>query len=392
MVSSALVCRRFKGSHTGAEIGKMLAAVFKEFNIQWRVQNVITDNASNFAKAFSLFQKAVHDDADAAAIQADEESDTFTTLTVMNVAEELKNMVHECDEVHEMEDVIELPPHKRCGNHSLNLVASVDALQARVDKVYQRSYDRAMGKVQASWNAVSRSPKHNDAVEEIATKSFVQPTSTRWCAEYYAVERIVDTGFEKIVNCQTAFGLSKMTGDMRFLNSFLAVMKPIVTAMKVLEGEADCYLSHVIPKIMGVARKLRSNSDIARKPLTSALLNGLQSRFGEIKDNFEYRMASILHPKFKLAFLPSDERTTYKELLLSYVQDVNREVMTSDAAKQPMHSSTATATTTNAADNQEQQDTNEDDIYSFLHKPDTAVDTSIAEQVRMIDITSYLLY
>jgi hypothetical protein len=250
-----------------------------------------------------------------------------------------------------------------------------------------------MAKVQALWNAVSRSPKHNDAVEEIATKSFVQPTCTRWCSEYYAVERIVDIGFEKIVNCQTALGLSKMTeGDMRFLNSFLAVMKPIVTAMKVLEGEADCYLSHVIPTIMGVERKLRSNSDIAMKPLTSALLNGLQSRFGEIKDNFEYRMASILHPKFKLAFLPSDDRTTYKELLLSYVQDVHREIMASDAAKQPMHSSTATATTTNAVDNQEQQDTDEDDIYSFLHKPDTAVDTSIAEQVRTVDITSYLLY
>jgi hypothetical protein len=243
----------------------------------------------------------------------------------MNVAEELENMVHdhECDEIDEMEDVIQLPPHKRYGNHSLNLVASVDALQARVDKVYQRSYDRAMAKVQSLRNAVSRSPKHNDAVEEIATKSFVQPTCTRWCSEYYAVERIVDIGFEKIVNCQTALGLSKMTeGDMRFMNSFLTVMKPIVTAMKVLEGEAHCYLSHVIPTIMGVERKLRSNSDIAMKPLTSALLNGLQSRFGEIKDNFEYRMASILHPKFKLAFLPSDERTSYKQLLLSYVQDI----------------------------------------------------------------------
>lgn len=397
MVSSALACRRFKGSHTGAEIGKMLAAVFKEFNIQCKVQNVITDNASNFAKAFSLFPKAVHDDADAAAaaIQGDEESDTFNTLTVMNVAEELENMVHdhECDEIDEMEDVIELPPHKRCGNHSLNLVASVDALQARVDRVYQRSYDRAMAKVQALWNAVSRSPKHNDAVEEIAAKSFVQPTCTRWCSEYYAVERIVDIGFEKIVNCQTALGLSKMTeGDMRFLNSFLAVMKPIVTAMKVLEGEADCYLSHMIPTIMGVERKLRSNSDIAMKPLTSALLNGLQSRFGEIKDNFEYRMASILHPKFKLAFLPSDDRASYKQLLLSYVQDVSWEVMASDAAKQPMQSSTATATTTNAINNEEQQDTDEDDIYSFLHKPDTAVDTSIAEQVRTVDTTSYLLY
>lgn len=167
MVSSALACRRFKGAHTGAEIGKMLVAVFREFNIHLKVQNVITDNATNFAKALSLFQKAVEDDDTEPATPTpprDEESDTVTGsgLTVVDVTEELQSMVNEFDETDEMEDVIELPPHKRCGNHSLNLVASADALKARVDKVYQRSYDRVMAKVQSLWNAVSRSPKQND--------------------------------------------------------------------------------------------------------------------------------------------------------------------------------------------------------------------------------------
>mgnify|MGYP003535994023 FL=1 len=58
-----------------------------------------------------------------------------------------------------------LPPHKLCGNHNLNLFASVDSLQARNDKLYKRSYDRAMAKVQALSNSVNRSPKLNDIVE-----------------------------------------------------------------------------------------------------------------------------------------------------------------------------------------------------------------------------------
>jgi len=56
MVSSALVCRRFKGEHTGAKIAHLLAGIFEEFQIDAKLQNVVTDNASNFAKAFTLFQ------------------------------------------------------------------------------------------------------------------------------------------------------------------------------------------------------------------------------------------------------------------------------------------------------------------------------------------------
>lgn len=59
MRSAVLSCRRFKGSHTGNEIGLKLQALFKEFKIANKIQNVVTDNAANFAKAFSLFQAAV---------------------------------------------------------------------------------------------------------------------------------------------------------------------------------------------------------------------------------------------------------------------------------------------------------------------------------------------
>jgi len=65
MVSSALACGRFKGAHTGEAIGKMIYAIFKEFGIESKIQNVVTDNASNFAKAFALFQAEDEDSTDA---------------------------------------------------------------------------------------------------------------------------------------------------------------------------------------------------------------------------------------------------------------------------------------------------------------------------------------
>src|SRR6218665_3815947 len=89
---------------------------------------------------------------------------------------------------HESEEVEVLLPHKLCGNHTLNLVASTDNLQARSDKSYKRTFDRAMAKVQALSNAVNRSPKLNDLVEEITETTFTNPTSTRWSSSFHAVQ------------------------------------------------------------------------------------------------------------------------------------------------------------------------------------------------------------
>ena len=42
---------------TGIAIGEMLYSIFKEFGIAAKVQNVVTDNAANFTKAFSLYHR-----------------------------------------------------------------------------------------------------------------------------------------------------------------------------------------------------------------------------------------------------------------------------------------------------------------------------------------------
>jgi hypothetical protein len=55
MHSAILACRRFKGSHTGDAIGHMISDLLREFGISKKVQNIVTDNAANFAKAFHYF-------------------------------------------------------------------------------------------------------------------------------------------------------------------------------------------------------------------------------------------------------------------------------------------------------------------------------------------------
>ena len=102
-------------------------------------------------------------------------------------------------------------------------------------------------------------------------------------------------------------------------------MKPIVQAMKSLEGENDCCLGHVMGverKILErkiLERKLQSFHDWSKMPLVNSLLVGLRIRFAAIKNNNEYKLATILHPKYKLAVLPYNDRLKNRKLLLSYV-------------------------------------------------------------------------
>ena len=257
-------------------------------------------------------------------------------------------------------------------------MASCDALKAREDKSYERSYDRAIAKVQALWNSVSRSPKLNDAVDSIIGKTFIQPTCTRWCSEYYAVQRILDIGLDKVVECQTAMQLSKMTeADMKFLASYVSIMKPVADTMKLLEGENDCYLGCVIPTIMGVTKKIQSTSDPTVMPLVNALIAGLKSRFDSVLTDQEYITAAILHPRFKLAFLPSaDEQVKQRELLIGYVQRVSQEMNNNT---QP----SASASSHSVSGGQATDAEDENDLYSFMEEAETSgVEISIAKQVQ----------
>uniref|UniRef100_A0A2C9LRB9 HAT C-terminal dimerisation domain-containing protein n=1 Tax=Biomphalaria glabrata TaxID=6526 RepID=A0A2C9LRB9_BIOGL len=56
-----------------------------------------------------------------------------------------------------------------------------------------------------------------------------------------------------------------------------------------------------------------------------AAKNGLIERFGHVMESCEYRIGSTLHPKFKLAFLPSEEKSQIKEILVCYVKNAQKE-------------------------------------------------------------------
>lgn len=406
-VSHTLVCRRFEHTHTGQRIAQKIAEVLKEFGITDKVVNFVTDNAANMVKAFSLLPGMCHEmeDSEGRAIEDDTGTDTdgfvendVEVLSVTELAETTtRDQVQQAqDEIHsDYEDdddnsnidtgesavKLLLLEHKRCANHTLNLVASVDSLKARENVRYKRIYDGAMAKVQGLSNAVHRSTKNADIVADEIGLMFLNPTCTRWSSSYAAVQRIVQVGLEKTQACQQRIGLHPLSeDDMTFLTAYVTVMRPIAIAMEMFQGEKDCFIGHVIPTIKGIENKLSKMTDKLTAPLVNALKAGLNMRFSDILDSDDYKVATMLLPKFKLNYLESSQRPAGKALLIQAVQQVVHAAASATsatpAATEPVQAPASTTI---------QSSTDDDDLYGFMMEQniESVVDTEVNAEVEL---------
>lgn len=121
------------------------------------------------------------------------------------------------------------------------------------------------------------------------------------------------------------FGLSEMTtADVKFITSFISLMRPLVEAIKHIERKAIVTLasSSWSQWAEEEAGNSQWKSAHAAPHHSTAKWDTQQV---PVSDN--YRIVTMLHPKFKLAFL-HDERACMPDrlLLMTYIQRVQKEV------------------------------------------------------------------
>ena len=81
-------------------------------------------------------------------------------------------------------------------------------------------------------------------------------------------------------------------------------MKPLATALDILQGEVDTFMGSLLPTIVRLTecikkKKLKESERLAFIPLTDAVTDGIHKRFGNIMSNEKVIVSSILLPKFK---------------------------------------------------------------------------------------------
>jgi len=111
--SILLSLQRFPGKHTSDKIAELLSKVFSSYCLNDKIISVITDNGTNFCKAFRDYQvktAGAHDDE--GIEEAEDDDSTIESEDTCAILEEAT--------------YLSLPPHYRCVSHTLSLVATTD--------------------------------------------------------------------------------------------------------------------------------------------------------------------------------------------------------------------------------------------------------------------------
>jgi len=309
---------RIKGSHNYQNITEVITEIAKTYKIDLsKITHIVTDNASNFGKAFRVFSSLPTHEAtstsdlgnfdenssessnfDSGSDCSDLDTERVNLNNLLNVESNLGN-----------NGSFFLPQHMLCCAHTLNLIAANDISKISIND-YNKISKSTFNKLSNFWNLASRSTAASDTIYDVCKCKFPVPVVTRWNSLYDATQKIsnhkinVDILFEKL-------HLPKLkVSEWAFIEEYCNVMKPLAFSLDKLQGEKNSYLGYVAPTLLALRKLLiQSNQLTYCKPLSLAIVTSLEKRFSFLYNLSERKsksfiLASISHPKFKMDWVP----------------------------------------------------------------------------------------
>uniref|UniRef100_A0A9J7XLQ1 BED-type domain-containing protein n=1 Tax=Cyprinus carpio carpio TaxID=630221 RepID=A0A9J7XLQ1_CYPCA len=281
--SAVLACERIRGRHTYDVIAAKVSQIHAEFQIQGKVSATVTDNGSNFVKAFNEY----------GGCEMNDEMDSTDDVQFADVYAVLQ------EEQEEEELNVFLPLHHQCAAHTLNLIATTDLDKAASQGVSRKLYRNAMSKCAAIWNKANRSSGAADAIEEIAQMRCLVPSVTRWSSEYHAIEKLMSL---------TESQLNGISDQLKL-------------------GEKNCYFGYIVPTILSLKAKLAEKLTQVQfsAHILSAVIKAIDTQFGQVLASHEARMVASTIPKFRLWWLADEERGAMKTAMVQESRLLHKE-------------------------------------------------------------------
>ncbi|XP_077279176.1 uncharacterized protein LOC143906796 [Temnothorax americanus] len=222
--SAALACKRIEGTHTDEVIATELARI----NALYRLNNkkivvTVTDNGSNFIKAFKIFgltsdfileieslsannvdELEERETSDSAGMndkyinETDEDNNEINNENDDcggggggdNNYDNIDNILVNSNETISDEIDIILPRHLRCASHTLHLIASSDAMKIKNDSRLKRLHEEAIGACEKLWKKL-RSPKNREILKKYLKYALKCIVVTRWNSLYDCLKQII---------------------------------------------------------------------------------------------------------------------------------------------------------------------------------------------------------
>uniref|UniRef100_A0A3P9CBE3 BED-type domain-containing protein n=1 Tax=Maylandia zebra TaxID=106582 RepID=A0A3P9CBE3_9CICH len=279
VTKAALACRRFMGRHTYDSIASELDNINSSHGLSFKITSTVTDNGSNFVKAFKVYQPPPESD------DSEYEEDEVTFVSIGDV---LQNGADNVD------DAISLPPHQRCASYTMNLISCTDVEKWLLSEAATKTiYRSATTKCAGLWNKASRSTVAAEIVEDIITKKLLVPCTTRWNSFYYTLERI-----SKI----------PLVEEHQCIREYCAVMKPLTVALDILQGEDHCFYDTLIPTLESLMTKTGYKKWSANYCWATRYSCPVKTRFAHVLGREDALLAAVTLLKFKLRWLHDQAR------------------------------------------------------------------------------------
>lgn len=349
--SACLAIRRVTGSHTYDVIANAINDVHTEFKIAKKVIITITDNGSNFLKAFKVFDSNTLEESPdpenvTELIFTEEEDETFLYIDIGEIIlshevmcyEEVASTADGEEDSDIGEDInidvqrkinIKLPPHMRCPCHLLNLIATADVHKI-TNVIFKKLKKRVDSKFQIIWNKQARSSLSSDFIKEKLDVLFVLHNATRWNSYYDAINcihHLIETKNNELWEVFQHFKVQPLTKQEEdFVAEFVRIMEPFTQALDVLQNEEKMNIGCVLPTIKLLKTtmlKFLDDETITHcRPLVFAVLGGIDKRFSHMMSNNKLKIAAISDLYFKLIWVEEDSVNEYISLLKGVVRKV----------------------------------------------------------------------
>ncbi|GLV38548.1 hypothetical protein CBL_05096 [Carabus blaptoides fortunei] len=336
--SCAIACKRFFGIHSYGKVAEMLENINLKFNLNsTNIVAAITDNGSNFVKAFKEYGINIENASEFNHSNEEEDSDAESNI-------DFEKIPYYESEAEEENVKIKLPKHLRCASHTLNLIATTDVAKSINSNASLRPrHNSAFSKCSALWKKASK-PKSAEMIEEVLGHTLSYPVVTRWNSTYESINQIISEK-SKLATLFSKLNLNSLKEtEYLYLEEYCIIMKPLTETLDKLQGEKSCFFAYLFPCLISLKNKwekMKTNLLLKQgQIILETCLTSLNRRFLNVLNLSETDaiIASVVHPKFKTKWFkenPNNNITlkNIQEMVLRAIQSTADSYVSSDDAE-----------------------------------------------------------
>jgi len=254
-------------------LAENISRVHEKFGLNGKIQATVTDNGSNFVKAFASISSLPQESGSAQGMQNDdcdndEIVDEVTFTDVYNLITPEQDLG---------DDLTQLDMSYLNTRDVVLIVASSDVdKHLSSDSLSRSVYRSSFGKCSAPWNKASRSTVASDHMQKQSEKA-AGSLPTRWNSYYNAVLRVAENSSIELNELCISVELRCFAEkELSFFKEYCTVLKPLSRGLNILQGEDACYFGTLLPTLDAITKRTKATKT-GLSSVTTRLVDTVES-------------------------------------------------------------------------------------------------------------------